>query len=128
MVELEGVVGILEFVASWSEARVAWNPQIAAGIWSEGSWGGLWSLHPGSWCQTHTACPRRITPSRYSAHCGLVSGQASSPGSQHCAAGAWPELEDGSRWLRGNSVSPCATASCFQTGVLDFITEQLTHC
>lgn len=45
MVELEGVVGILEFVASWSEARVAWNPQIAAGVWSEGSWGGLWSLH-----------------------------------------------------------------------------------
>ena len=32
----EGVVGTSEYIASWSEARGAWNPQSAAGVQSEG--------------------------------------------------------------------------------------------
>lgn len=65
---LEGVVGTPEYVASWSEAREAWNPQSAAGVQSEGGLlGGV--LHcPQGWCQSPMAhSPRTQGPIQGSA-------------------------------------------------------------
>lgn len=86
---LEGVVGTSEYIASWSEARGAWNPQSADGVQSEGSLLGI-CTDPG----VGVRVPRPTHPGPRNR---VEGNRVTTPKSPHSTSRAWGPPPEGGR-------------------------------